>query len=157
MAKDVHKFSKFIRMALAAVSILLLLCLAFYYPYCKGKNEFHDYLTDISQLEPGEYTVTIGVYGVTMPDLDICDPNIQKLILHELSLAEYNGIYWILPPMTSADHVYWITFFSSEPFVTQTWEIGGEKSRNCVLGKKHRLRITNTNALYTLLKQIEAG
>lgn len=157
MANDVHKFSNFIRMTLAAVSILLLLCLAFYYSYCKGKNEFHDCLTDISQLEPGEYTVTVGVYGGAMPDLDIRDPGIQKQILQELSLAEYNGIGWILPPMTSEDHVYWITFFSSEPFVTQTWEIGGEKSRNCVLGKKYRLGITNTSALYTLLRQIEAG
>lgn len=152
-----YKLSKSMRRGLAALFILLLVCLAFYYPYCKGKNEFHDYLTDISQLEPGKYTVTIGVYGPTMPDLYIHDPDVQRQIMHELSLAEYNGIYWILPPMTSADHVYWITFFSSEPFVTQTWEIGGEKSRNCVLGKKHRLRITNTNALYTLLKQIEAG
>lgn len=142
---------------LAALFVLALLCLAFYYPHCQGKNEFRSYFTDISQLEPGEYTITVGVYGGGAADFEIRDPGIQKQIIHELSGAEYAGIERTPPPITAEDHVYWLTFFSSEPFVTQTWEIGGEGSRNCVLGGKHRLRITNTDGLYTLLRQIEGG
>ena len=136
--------------------LLALLCIAFYVPYRKGKIEIQEHLAVLSQLEPGEYTVTIGVYGSGTPNFDIHDSDTQKQILQELSLTSYAGVDWAPLPMTGKDHVYWLTFFSGEPFVNQTWQIGGEDSRNCLLGRKHRLHITNANGLYALLQQIES-
>ena len=155
MAKQ--RLPKFFWIGLLIAFILLLLCLIFYYPYHGGKTEFNNYLADISQLEPGTYTVTMGVYGDGTSNLEINDPNTQKQILHQLSSVSYDGLDRFPALITTEDHVYWLTFFSSEPFFTVTLEIGGSGSRNCVLGEKHRLRMTNTDDFYALLAQIEAS
>lgn len=155
MAKQ--RSPKFFWIGLLIAFILLLLCLIFYYPYYEGKAEFNNYLAGISQLEPGTYTVTMGVYGSGAPNLEISDSDTQEQILHQLSSVSYHGLNRFPTPIAAEDHVYWLTFFSDEPFLAVTMEIGGSDSRNCVLGEKYRLNLINTDSLYALLAQIEAS
>ncbi len=141
--------------SLSGIAILLLLLICAFLHF-NGKAEFQNRLEDISRLKYGSYTVTVGVYGSLAPSFDIQEPNIQKQIVERLSCLEYDGHEWFPAPMTAEDHVYWLTFFSSDPFLQETWEIGGEDSRNCALaGNNHRLRLKNTQGLYELLRQIE--
>ena len=77
--------------------------------------------------------------------------------MEQFANLEYGGFPQPPSPIEEKDHVYWLTFFSSEPFVAEAWEIGGAGGRNCVLADGgRRIRLKNTERLYTLLLQLEA-
>lgn len=149
-----QKYLHPLRNGILILSLLLLVCLILYYPHYKAKTELHRALSDISRLQPGQYTITIGVYGSETTNLDIYDSDIQEQIVQRLSYLNYDGVEHFPPPITAEDHVYWITFFSNEPFIAITLEIGGANSRNCMLGNNHRIRIANADNLYSFLTEI---
>lgn len=142
---------------IAGLFIFSLVSLAVSRPHYKGKGEFHNSLLSISELECGEYSITIGVYGGKASSFEVSDRDTQNQILGKLFMATYKGIDYFPGPITAEDHVYWITSFSGEPFIATTFEVGGPGLRSYLLGENNRhLYLTNTDELYTLLTQIEA-